>query len=663
MALNLIGEITSDELAHLLAIPTNQSIKRELGEPFVHEVVALYDQFATAWSNGAPPARTFDAYEPGSEEKVGFLDTGSIATQSWYICSHGDTGAVYLDRPDSTPSRSSSARERSRSVGHYASFILRYLLPRRGYEVISGQTFVCPGGIGMISMSNIEVTGIRLSTSMRSMLMSLDRDGKHTNVMSLFKRGVTTGVLGNQIMYRSAGRTDRMNYLTARENGNISYLPTKAEVPDNPWARAGRQDMRPGRFIRAFFSPEDLVRAGVTDKHIEAFATAFAADSAPPEGIEIISGAEIRQAYHERNYSQRENTGEMGSSCMRYGSCQTYFDIYIENPNQIMMCVVKDADKKYVARTILWTDENGERWYDRIYGTHVLQRQISSWLEDQDIRSLRNASSRVVVRPEKPFHTHYPYMDTMLYIHSDGHMSTRYHDYIDYETLTSTSGGPSISTRICSVCGEMRFRGGLENGVCQNCLNTRRNALIANLRKPGHRIRSIAAVDMSWMGGQRDLRSDYTNTMIGGASVVKLFDIYWRYRPAENIYARLTKRDVMKLMAKDRANERAKEKMLKTCVTDRTVIMQALADAVFPGSFDITTHLREGVHWGWVNAAADTIYLRESTDAEWRIVAQVRSQPAIPWGYGLTFVRTEKLVNGSWEPARRRNPKALERVA
>ena len=82
---------------------------------------------------------------------------------------------------------------------------------------------------------------------------------------------------------------------------------------------------------------------------------------------------------HEEYYYLKDNyievEGDLGNSCMRYIYCQSYFDIYIKNPDVCKMLVYVDEDNKVWGRALIWTidtcdeDKITSRTYmDRIYG-------------------------------------------------------------------------------------------------------------------------------------------------------------------------------------------------------------------------------------------------------------------------------------------------------
>ena len=56
-------------------------------------------------------------------------------------------------------------------------------------------------------------------------------------------------------------RTDEVNYITFRNNGNISYLPEGRKHmtnDDGTWSRDGRQEGRPAKVMRKLFTKNAL---------------------------------------------------------------------------------------------------------------------------------------------------------------------------------------------------------------------------------------------------------------------------------------------------------------------------------------------------------------------------------------------------------------------
>ena len=65
---------------------------------------------------------------------------------------------------------------------------------------------------------------------------------------------------------------------------------------------------------------------------------------------------------------------------MKHTKCQTFFDLYINNPNRISLVVLTKSDK-LIARSLLWNINPNTIYLDRIYGyrksdEHLLKKIV-----------------------------------------------------------------------------------------------------------------------------------------------------------------------------------------------------------------------------------------------------------------------------------------------
>jgi hypothetical protein len=262
------------------------------------------------------------------------------------------------------------------------------------------------------------------------------------------------------------------DYVTMRGD-MFSYLPKGRPhiVNDSGrWAREGRQEMKPGKLARKILHEDDEVRdillrkITLTDKDFEQFGNmvrSYIGINGDEDGegrtltIQVLSGEDIRRGYHEDNYSQLADSGSnLWGSCMRYGSCQDYFDIYVEN--NIKMLVAKDTIGKIVGRALLWECENGRKAMDTIYSPDKVRQVFVKWAIDNDYYYKSQQSCHhhefdmyagascsdwtAVVKLSDADFCEYPYMDTMMYLNqSCKYLSNRDDDYT--HTLRCTDGG------------------------------------------------------------------------------------------------------------------------------------------------------------------------------------------------------------------------------
>jgi hypothetical protein len=262
------------------------------------------------------------------------------------------------------------------------------------------------------------------------------------------------------------------DYVTMRGE-MFSYLPKGRPHMVNDsgrWAREGRQEMKPGKLARKILHEEDEARdvlygkVTLTDKDFEQFGNmvrSYIGINGDEDGegrtltIDVFSGEDIRWGYYEDNYSQLADSGSnLWGSCMRYGSCQDYFDIYVEN--NVKMLVAKDTFGKIVGRALLWECTNGRKAMDTIYSPDKVRQVFINWAIDNDYYYKSQQSCHhhefdmhsgesvgswdAVVKLSHVVFSEYPYMDTFMYLNQDDKLlSNRDDDYT--HTLRCTDGG------------------------------------------------------------------------------------------------------------------------------------------------------------------------------------------------------------------------------
>lgn len=171
----------------------------------------------------------------------------------------------------------------------------------------------------------------------------------------------------------------------------------------------------------------------LTDADIEIFynkVIAYQKQIAKSAGrIEIVKGEGIRKWYLMSNYSEQK--GQLGKSCMRYEHCQSYLDIYCENPENISLVIIRDQNGLLNARALLWKFDNGNFFLDRTYCIHqsddILLRNWARgkgyfyWQDKKilknnfqiDIDPVLNEKMKLYVSLDKWKFKEYPYSDTL----------------------------------------------------------------------------------------------------------------------------------------------------------------------------------------------------------------------------------------------------------
>ena len=187
--------------------------------------------------------------------------------------------------------------------------------------------------------------------------------------------------VARMLLYRRIDKEDlqesTINYISISDSDvtKISYLTEdrikKVEESSNNdyWTTSIRFHCKPGSFVGKMFK-------NISPKEVEKFSNLFKAFSSKKEfKFEVVKGEDIKKYYNE-NYYQNQS-GSIGSSCMKYSKCQNYFDIYIKNDNISMLIMKSPVGGAIIGRALLWDFicECGEcvdvkKVMDRIYTTH-----------------------------------------------------------------------------------------------------------------------------------------------------------------------------------------------------------------------------------------------------------------------------------------------------
>lgn len=231
---------------------------------------------------------------------------------------------------------------------------------------------------------------------------------------------------------------DYLAYVSA--DNQLSYRPANRMDTSDVWGYTGRMKGRPARIVRRFLTAE--FQAMLTDSHYERFTNNLAAFKDYVGDIELVSGEDIKYWYHGNVYANRQGT--LNHSCMAYARCQTYFNIYTQNPDVCKLLIVTRTtdDKKYLyARALVWTLDNGTRMLDRVYGTDAMISKVTAWAEEQGIVDRENIrSTEKVVTLKHASFALYPYMDTMRVLDKKTKTLTSIYPYQSSTTLCNLSG-------------------------------------------------------------------------------------------------------------------------------------------------------------------------------------------------------------------------------
>jgi hypothetical protein len=107
-----------------------------------------------------------------------------------------------------------------------------------------------------------------------------------------------------------------------------------------------RTELAIGRFVSKVLQKTTDALIKIDQNDINAFVDKFKAyrdfQSSKKDKFEVVKGEDIRKWYDEDNYE--DAAYHLSNSCMRYGRCQKYLDIYTKNTNQVSMVILKGSD-------------------------------------------------------------------------------------------------------------------------------------------------------------------------------------------------------------------------------------------------------------------------------------------------------------------------------
>lgn len=204
-------------------------------------------------------------------------------------------------------------------------------------------------------------------------------------------------------------------------------------------------------------------------------------------GYELIEvyGKDIKKYYHEKTYEDK--SGTLNESCMRYGNCQEYFDIYVENTK--MLIKINKETKKICGRAIIWKCKMNEKdiiLVDRIYGDDIVVAQFKNYAiknkyaykvrqsySDHDIMYdgiLYNEDENNLLFEMKRSYKFMPYIDTFQYqsLTNPKQLTSRSIDYNNERSLHNADGNFLL---LCKKCGKIinNTLFGVEETICSDC--------------------------------------------------------------------------------------------------------------------------------------------------------------------------------------------------
>lgn len=304
--------------------------------------------------------------------------------------------------------------------------------------------------------------------------------------------------IANELISQSESEENKIQLVCTLDYNNsqelpieeLSFLPAKKtaifDLDTGIPLGKGRQVSTIGRVIRAMLEDKKQPIPMFTDEQYERFVNRVKAKRAAENGyFEIVKGEDIRHYYHEENYFDYENepsSGSLWGSCMKYESCQEYFDVYVENAT---MLVYLNKDRKLLGRALIWNTNQGI-FMDRIYvykdymehmfisharanGWIYKRSQSSSlpaevWMPNRAGNGYISEFCFLEVRLKNTYDT-MPYMDTMKVYNLNtktlsnlGYKDSSYSDDIDAQIyLEDTEGHIEEIDRFAKCSYDNRF--------------------------------------------------------------------------------------------------------------------------------------------------------------------------------------------------------------
>lgn len=207
-----------------------------------------------------------------------------------------------------------------------------------------------------------------------------------------------------------------------------------------------KSDVRLGRFLNKFItaiSKDFNNQMGITSTTIEKFVNLYEAEiilrKNAFDSFKIVEGEEVRKWYHKKYY-EGGDSGQLSNSCMRYPSCQDFFDIYVQNPEVCKLLIYVNDYNELRGRALLWTLSDGTKYMDRIYTSKDSYDPLFlKWCTKNGYT--KSIVSGSVVNVKAKDYELYPYMDTFTFFDAEeGKLSNSRIFQRPYAQLDETDG-------------------------------------------------------------------------------------------------------------------------------------------------------------------------------------------------------------------------------
>lgn len=219
------------------------------------------------------------------------------------------------------------------------------------------------------------------------------------------------------------------------------WKATQGHLEHEGWKKQ-RTEIGIGRFVNRIASLKSItIKSEQLEKFVNSYKSVWKQLHDIEGKFELVSGEEIRKWYLLENYE--EPKGQLFSSCMKYKSCQPYFDIYTLNPEVCQLLILKGKDPdKISGRALIWKTTSGDFYMDRPYtnndsdiNLYQLYANEKGWIYFNGIHE---------VKVKKIDYQYFPYMDSFkVYNPSTGILSTNegLWPYKGLLKLENTDGG------------------------------------------------------------------------------------------------------------------------------------------------------------------------------------------------------------------------------
>jgi hypothetical protein len=225
-------------------------------------------------------------------------------------------------------------------------------------------------------------------------------------------------LIENNIDYLSISNDDiyKISYLTKERLERIDFF----EI----WESSKRYHAKPGSIVSKIFKSFD-------NREIENFSNLFKSVSQNCSPVfRVVSGYDIVKYYNEYQYYPKQG-GTIWTSCMRYGNCQDYLEIYAKSKIVKMLIMVDPGSEKILGRALLWHLDN-YKIMDRIYTCDdniyvfpfkewatergYLYKSHQTWSETHTFENLLTPKRKLYLEVEMDNFREYPYVDTFKFI-------------------------------------------------------------------------------------------------------------------------------------------------------------------------------------------------------------------------------------------------------